>query len=81
MDKYFAGDGTNMVRYHLLANLRAASTSGLGLDLPICLLYGQLGLGDATDRNIPSLVPINNYQPKNVSCGWWHTLVLSESPT
>ncbi|URD78863.1 E3 ubiquitin-protein ligase [Musa troglodytarum] len=43
--------------------------------------YGQLGLGDSIDRNIPAVVPIENLQPKNVSCGWWHTLVLSESPT
>ncbi|URD78483.1 E3 ubiquitin-protein ligase [Musa troglodytarum] len=43
--------------------------------------YGQLGLGDSIDRNIPAVVPIENLQPKNVSCGWWHTLVLAESPT
>ncbi|CAL9046332.1 ultraviolet-B receptor UVR8-like isoform X1 [Musa acuminata AAA Group] len=43
--------------------------------------YGQLGLGDAIDRNIPALVPMENLRPKNVSCGWWHTLVLAESPT
>ncbi|XP_010931215.1 PH, RCC1 and FYVE domains-containing protein 1 isoform X2 [Elaeis guineensis] len=43
--------------------------------------YGQLGLGDAIDRNIPSQVPIEAYHPTNVSCGWWHTLVLAESPT
>ncbi|URD78860.1 E3 ubiquitin-protein ligase [Musa troglodytarum] len=41
----------------------------------------ELGLGDSIDRNIPAVVPIENLQPKNVSCGWWHTLVLSESPT
>ncbi|KAJ3703336.1 hypothetical protein LUZ61_007041 [Rhynchospora tenuis] len=42
--------------------------------------YGQLGLGDAIDRNIPSQVQIEAYKPLNVSCGWWHTLVLAESP-
>ncbi|XP_042411437.1 ultraviolet-B receptor UVR8-like isoform X1 [Zingiber officinale] len=43
--------------------------------------YGQLGLGDAIDRNSPSLVPLENHRPKNVLCGWWHTLALAESPT
>ncbi|XP_010923232.1 ultraviolet-B receptor UVR8 isoform X2 [Elaeis guineensis] len=42
--------------------------------------YGQLGLGDAKDRNIPFQVPIEAYHPTDVSCGWWHTLVLAESP-
>ncbi|KAJ3668937.1 hypothetical protein LUZ60_010887 [Juncus effusus] len=43
--------------------------------------YGQLGLGDAIDRNVPSQVQIESHRPLNVSCGWWHTLVLAESPT
>ncbi|TVU36538.1 hypothetical protein EJB05_18475, partial [Eragrostis curvula] len=43
--------------------------------------YGQLGLGDSVDRNVPCSVPVETYQPLNVSCGWWHTLVLAESPT
>ncbi|KAG8649356.1 ultraviolet-B receptor UVR8 isoform X3 [Manihot esculenta] len=41
--------------------------------------YGQLGLGDSIDRNIPSRVPIEGCQPKNVECGWWHTLLLAET--
>ncbi|OVA15573.1 Regulator of chromosome condensation [Macleaya cordata] len=43
--------------------------------------YGQLGLGDVIDRNIPSQVPFDGCIPKNVACGWWHTLALAESPT
>ncbi|KAJ7960162.1 Ultraviolet-B receptor UVR8 [Quillaja saponaria] len=44
--------------------------------------YGQLGLGDVIDRNIPSPVTIDGcYVAKNVACGWWHTLVLAELPT
>ncbi|XP_021757263.1 ultraviolet-B receptor UVR8-like isoform X2 [Chenopodium quinoa] len=43
--------------------------------------YGQLGLGDAIDRNIPSQVKIDGCVAKNVACGWWHTLLLAESPT
>lgn len=43
--------------------------------------YGQLGLGDAIDRSIPSEVPIESFQVTNVSCGWWHTLALGKSPT
>ncbi|XP_015876568.2 ultraviolet-B receptor UVR8 isoform X1 [Ziziphus jujuba] len=43
--------------------------------------YGQLGLGDVIDRNIPSQVVIEGGIPRNVACGWWHTLLLSESPT
>ncbi|KAK9283880.1 hypothetical protein L1049_012135 [Liquidambar formosana] len=43
--------------------------------------YGQLGLGDVIDRNIPSQVTIDGCVPKNVACGWWHTLLLAESPT
>ncbi|KAI9387596.1 hypothetical protein POPTR_010G199100v4 [Populus trichocarpa] len=43
--------------------------------------YGQLGLGDVIDRNIPSQVTIDGCVPKTVACGWWHTLILAESPT
>ncbi|CAH9097570.1 unnamed protein product [Cuscuta europaea] len=43
--------------------------------------YGQLGLGDVIDRKIPTQVSIDGCVPKNVSCGWWHTLLLTESPT
>lgn len=43
--------------------------------------YGQLGLGDVIDRNIPSQVTIEGLIPKTVACGWWHTLLLAESPT
>ncbi|XP_034919072.1 ultraviolet-B receptor UVR8 isoform X4 [Populus alba] len=43
--------------------------------------YGQLGLGDVIDRNVPSQVTIDGCVPKNVACGWWHTLLLAESPT
>ncbi|KAJ6357667.1 hypothetical protein OIU78_005502 [Salix suchowensis] len=43
--------------------------------------YGQLGLGDVIDRNIPSQVPIDGCVPKAVACGWWHTLLLAEPPT
>ncbi|KAJ7964571.1 Ultraviolet-B receptor UVR8 [Quillaja saponaria] len=43
--------------------------------------YGQLGLGDVIDRNIPSQVTIDDCVAKNVACGWWHTLLLAESPT
>ncbi|CAO2817130.1 unnamed protein product [Amaranthus hypochondriacus] len=42
--------------------------------------YGQLGLGDVIDRNIPSQVKIEDCVAKNVACGWWHTLLLTESP-
>ncbi|XP_019191893.1 PREDICTED: ultraviolet-B receptor UVR8-like isoform X3 [Ipomoea nil] len=43
--------------------------------------YGQLGLGDVIDRNIPTQMSIDGCVPKKVSCGWWHTLLLAESPT
>ncbi|KAJ8747117.1 hypothetical protein K2173_008916 [Erythroxylum novogranatense] len=43
--------------------------------------YGQLGLGDTMDRNMPSQVGLlEGCQPKNVACGWWHTLLLGETP-
>ncbi|XP_059305547.1 ultraviolet-B receptor UVR8-like isoform X8 [Lycium ferocissimum] len=42
--------------------------------------YGQLGLGDTVDRNDPCEVPVDDCTPKNVACGWWHTLLLAESP-
>ncbi|XP_047157011.1 ultraviolet-B receptor UVR8-like isoform X1 [Vigna umbellata] len=38
--------------------------------------YGQLGLGDSADRNIPGQVSIAGCRPRNVACGWWHTLLL-----
>ncbi|XP_042046377.1 ultraviolet-B receptor UVR8-like [Salvia splendens] len=42
--------------------------------------YGQLGLGDAVDRNMPEEVTLKeDYKTKNVACGWWHTLLLCET--
>ncbi|XP_076882356.1 ultraviolet-B receptor UVR8-like [Bidens hawaiensis] len=43
--------------------------------------YGQLGLGDVIDRNIPSQVALDGCVPRVVACGWWHTLLLAESLT
>ncbi|KAI3809069.1 hypothetical protein L1987_25037 [Smallanthus sonchifolius] len=43
--------------------------------------YGQLGLGDVIDRNIPSQVALDGCVPRTVACGWWHTLLLAESLT
>ncbi|XP_040372143.1 ultraviolet-B receptor UVR8 isoform X4 [Rosa chinensis] len=42
--------------------------------------YGQLGLGDSVDRNIPCQVSIDGCLPKHIACGWWHTLLLAEIP-
>ncbi|CAN8279462.1 unnamed protein product [Cochlearia groenlandica] len=41
--------------------------------------YGQLGVGDVIDRNAPSEVRIEDCIPKNIACGWWHTLLLGQS--
>ncbi|KAL3531784.1 hypothetical protein ACH5RR_005305 [Cinchona calisaya] len=43
--------------------------------------YGQLGLGDAIDRNSPSQVPIDGFVPKSIACGWWHTISIAEMLT
>lgn len=43
--------------------------------------YGQLGLGDVIDRNIPAQVKVEGCVAKNIACGWWHTLLLAESPS
>lgn len=89
MEKCFAGDGTSMARYvfslvlvaychnnsvvnHCLSILKILEASTYTL---------QLGLGDVIDRNIPVEVPMENCNSKNVACGWWHTLLLAESPT
>ncbi|XP_054784175.1 ultraviolet-B receptor UVR8-like isoform X2 [Prosopis cineraria] len=40
--------------------------------------YGQLGLGDSVDRNIPCQVSIGECRPRNIACGWWHTLLVAE---
>ncbi|CAL5192144.1 unnamed protein product [Lathyrus oleraceus] len=42
--------------------------------------YGQLGLGDSVDRNIPCRVSISGCHPRNVACGWWHTLLMVDKP-
>ncbi|KAL1195873.1 Ultraviolet-B receptor UVR8 [Cardamine amara subsp. amara] len=43
--------------------------------------YGQLGLGDAIDRNIPTEVQLDGCTVRKVACGWWHTLLLVFPPT
>ncbi|PON90816.1 Regulator of chromosome condensation 1/beta-lactamase-inhibitor protein II [Trema orientale] len=39
----------------------------------------KLGLGDSVDRSTPSQVSIT-VMPRNIACGWWHTLLLAETP-
>lgn len=41
--------------------------------------YGQLGLGDAIDRNIPCEAQFEKSFVKSVACGWWHTLASATS--
>ncbi|CAN6442816.1 unnamed protein product [Victoria cruziana] len=40
--------------------------------------YGQLGLGDTINRSTPCPVQISDFRPRNIACGWWHTLLLVE---
>ena len=49
-----------------------------GLFISYDYLPGQLGLGDSVDRNIPGQVSIAGCRPRNVACGWWHTLLLGD---
>ncbi|XP_050380217.1 ultraviolet-B receptor UVR8-like isoform X2 [Argentina anserina] len=42
--------------------------------------YGQLGLGDSVDRNLPCKVSLDGCLPKHIACGWWHTLMLADIP-
>ena len=87
MGKCSAGDGTSMARYSLwflskCMFISCSPRSDLVLRiLEVSIYTMQLGLGDVIDRNIPVEVPMENCTPKNVSCGWWHTLLLAESPT
>lgn len=47
----------------------------------IPLVTQQLGLGDTIDRNIPTQVKLDGCRLRKVACGWWHTLLLGDSPT
>lgn len=47
----------------------------------IPLVTQQLGLGDTIDRNIPTQVELDGCRLRKVACGWWHTLLLADSPT
>ena len=42
--------------------------------------YGRLGLGDFTDKNIPTLVTVpDGLKVKTVSCGSMHTAIITEN--
>jgi alpha-tubulin suppressor-like RCC1 family protein len=39
--------------------------------------YGQLGLGDSSDRDLPVQVAITDADyVSSIACGWWHTLAV-----
>lgn len=83
MAKYLAGVGISMARYDVNCPLYLATTGySIGTNDKFILLLAclQLGLGDTMDRNIPAQIPIDGCLPKNIACGWWHTLLLAEVP-
>ncbi|KAL2643805.1 hypothetical protein R1flu_011392 [Riccia fluitans] len=43
--------------------------------------YGQLGIGDTVDRDIPAEVTLKDCSAKSMACGWWHTLALLSEKT
>lgn len=84
----YAGDGTNTGRYDVVLVLvfpRFALLSGYQCVVVylscIPLVTQQLGLGDTIDRNIPTQVELDGCRLRKVACGWWHTLLLADSPT
>jgi hypothetical protein len=40
--------------------------------------YGQLGNGNTVDSNTPKLVELNSVIVERISCGQWHSLLLSK---
>jgi hypothetical protein len=40
--------------------------------------YGQLGNGNTVDSNMPKLVELNSVMVERISCGKWHSLLLSK---
>uniref|UniRef100_M4DED9 RCC1-like domain-containing protein n=1 Tax=Brassica campestris TaxID=3711 RepID=M4DED9_BRACM len=79
-------DGQNMENKHAIAVSCGARHSAVLTDDGQLLCwgwnkYGQLGLGDTIDRNIPTQVELDGCRLRKVACGWWHTLLLADSPT
>ncbi|KAL0725671.1 hypothetical protein Bca4012_040270 [Brassica carinata] len=79
-------DGQNMENKHAVAVSCGARHSAVLADDGQLLCwgwnkYGQLGLGDTIDRNIPTQVQFDGCRLRKVACGWWHTLLLADSPT
>ncbi|CAH8311086.1 unnamed protein product [Eruca vesicaria subsp. sativa] len=79
-------DGQNMESKHAIAVSCGARHSVVLADDGQLLCwgwnkYGQLGLGDTIDRNIPTQVQLDGCRLRKVACGWWHTLLLADSPT
>lgn len=90
MQKFSAGDGISMGRYKAAIINVSFHICSVMLPFQVCpyksntgyfLQTMKLGLGDVIDRNIPAQVIIDGCVPKNVACGWWHTLLLAELPT
>ena len=41
--------------------------------------YGQLGIGDNNNCNIPTLLNLpNNEKPLSISCGYYHTICINK---
>ena len=43
--------------------------------------YGQLGLGDTTNRTVFTQITTNTNDIKSVYCGWYHTFILKNDGT
>ncbi len=46
----------------------------------VCTQFGQLGLGDIEDRNVPTPIPeLSGVRTRLLACGWRHTLAVTQT--
>ena len=69
----------NLYQFHVVIIIQFVLTKNENIYVWGYNNYGQLGIGDNNNRNIPTLLNLpNNEKPLSISCGDNHTICINK---